>query len=178
MQDSISCLQALAYFEQWQRAEQQEEHFAAWQAHVAGCEHCQSDGLNQPELLRQVWDSLLGLDVPLLGADFEQKLMQRLENENSRKQQHKLFWQRVDVAFDWMHIPVVAVVLSLFVWFKTAEPQQANYLENREKNLQKIDQLMQKPLNEVLDSVQKIYPQRMAPRRQLEQESFERNNLG
>jgi len=111
------CFEALRLFEGWQRS-LSEETLQVWEQHLKNCALCQES--TEIQAISEIWQELETLTVPEISSGFESDLLQQIQDLEQERLQRKNFWKHLDMWVDFLHVPAVAVVLTLLVWVGTS----------------------------------------------------------
>ncbi|MGE3726830.1 MAG: hypothetical protein AB7I41_14825 [Candidatus Sericytochromatia bacterium] len=122
--------------------------------HVHTCLICQQ----KPELQAalSVWQLLDALPEIQVSGDFEARLHSRLAKEQSSQ----LRWLRLDIWFDFFHIPALVAVLALLFWPPIELPTTQAQHWQRPQKTERIQSSFPVKTGETLGLIQKIYQQR------------------
>lgn len=158
----IDCIEALQLFDDWQGSLSDADR-ELWENHLMSCALCQESG--EMQAFPRTWQMLGTISVPEISSDFDTELLHRIQDLDQVRLQRKIFWKRIDMLVDYLHIPAVAIVLTLLVWVgSTSQNREAQLPEKRLENLEMLQDKLQ-ALNEVtvqesLEKIQKVYLQR------------------
>jgi hypothetical protein len=122
--------------------------------HVHTCLVCQQ----KPELQAalSVWQLLDALPEIQVSGDFEARLHSRLVKEQSSQ----IRWFRLDIWFDFLHIPALVAVLALLFWQPLELPATQAQHWQRPPKTEKIQTSFPVKTEHALGLIQKIYQQR------------------
>ncbi len=142
------------------------EHQTTCLDHVSSCPRC---GQN-PELqiLLSTWRQLDTLPEIQVAANFNARLQARIKHSESKQRRWKLF----DGLFDWLHIPALAVLISLLAWLPAPDRTAHQPLARPSSGQgQMMKSLRQRPFAaETLQHLQRLYRQSL-PQNHIDQQS-------